>query len=81
MQKEGFAVIFANGQLRENSGETDSRTWAAGDCFGETFGLETDVNYINKIIDKTSAKLHIDCDRVFVCGHSMGGMMESQIGV
>ncbi len=78
-KKEGFAVVFANGQLRENNDGTDSRTWAAGDCFGEIFGFGTDIDYINRVIEKTSASLDIDCDRVFVCGHSMGGMMSHRL--
>ncbi len=79
VKKEGFAVVFPNGQLRDVNEGKDSRTWFVSDCFGDDEMDDIDVRYISRVIDETCKRLPIDEDKIFVCGHSKGGMMSHRL--
>jgi polyhydroxybutyrate depolymerase len=78
-RQEEFAIAFPNGGLNSYLGERDMRTWHCGDCFSEVHGDDRDIEYIAKVIDSISERLSIDPDHVYVCGHSMGGMMSHRL--
>lgn len=74
-----FAVAFPNGGLVGFIKGRDSRTWHCGDCLGEANNDDRDVAYIGNVIDSVCERLPVDEQKVFVCGHSMGGMMSHRL--
>lgn len=76
--REGFIVAYPNGTgvLRDRV-----LTWNAGHCCG--YALERDVNdvgFLRALIEKLEAGLNVDGKRVYVTGHSNGGMMAYRAG-
>lgn len=75
--REGFIVAYPNGTgvLRDRV-----LTWNAGHCCG--YALEqgvNDVGFLRALIEKL-ADLNVDGKRVYVTGHSNGGMMAYRAG-
>lgn len=69
---EGFAVAYPEGigllgRLRH---------WNSGHCCGPArrFGID-DVGYLDAVIDDAVSRLGIDPQRIFMVGHSNGGML------
>jgi len=66
-QAEGFIAVFPDGQ---------NRTWNGGNCCGAAARNDVDdVGFLAELIDDLAGRLPIDRDRVFVTGHSNGGIM------
>ena len=78
-KEEGFAVVFPNGQLRSTKTKQESRTWFVSDCFDDDEMDDIDVRYISRVIDETCKRLPIDEDKIFICGHSKGGMTSHRL--
>lgn len=60
---------------------TKYREWNAGMCCGDavTEGVD-DVGFISHLIDRLSSEYRVDLNRVYVWGHSTGGMMAYRLG-
>lgn len=64
-----FIVVYPNG-----SGTI--KTWNAGQCCGSAVTDKVDdVGFISKMIDKLNSTYKIDPKKVYVTGHSNGGML------
>jgi polyhydroxybutyrate depolymerase len=77
--RDGYIVAYPNG-----SGRLSDRllTWNAGNCCGyaQTQNID-DVGFIAAVIDDIAQRAAIDARRVYVVGHSNGGMMAHRVGV
>jgi len=62
--KEGFVLIDPEGV---------NKSWNAGSCCGGN--KQDDVKFFRDMVAKATAELCIDSKRVYVSGHSNGGMM------
>jgi len=62
--KEGFVLIEPDGV---------NKSWNAGSCCGGN--KQDDVKFFRDMVTKATAELCIDSKRVYVSGHSNGGMM------
>jgi polyhydroxybutyrate depolymerase len=70
--REGFVVAYPNGTGFFGLG----RLWNARHCCGlASLSRVPDVEFISRMIGDLSARLRIDPDRVYVIGHSNGGML------
>lgn len=75
---EGFVVVYPDG-----SGRLRDRllTWNAWNCCG--YALEHDVDdvaFVDRLITSVGEEFHTDPRRVYVTGHSNGGMLAYRIG-
>ncbi len=76
--EKGFIVVYPDG-----TGRFKNRllTWNAGHCCG--YALENnidDVGFIRTLIEKLQNNFNIDTKRIYVTGHSNGGMMTYRLG-
>jgi polyhydroxybutyrate depolymerase len=76
--ENGFIVVYPDGV-----GRLKNRllTWNAGYCCG--YALDNnidDVGFIKKLIEKIQNNFNIDSNRIYVTGHSNGGMMSYRLG-
>lgn len=56
------------------------KTWNAGECCGYAMNNDVDdVNFISKLIDKLIDTYKINPEKVYVTGHSNGGMMSYRL--
>jgi polyhydroxybutyrate depolymerase len=73
-----FIVVYPDGTgLLADRG----LTWNAGHCCG--FALQNNVNdvgFIKALIEKLRKEFRIDAKRIYVTGHSNGGMMAYRVG-
>ena len=77
--RDGYIVAYPNG-----SGRLSDRllTWNAGNCCAYAQSLDiNDVGFISAVIDDIEHRTAVDLRRVYVVGHSNGGMMAHRIGV
>jgi polyhydroxybutyrate depolymerase len=75
--EEGFIVVYPNGISRI----LPIRTWNAGFCCGQALEKNIDdVGFIEKLIDKLEGEYNIDSNRIYITGHSNGGMMSYRLG-
>lgn len=66
-EREGFIVAFPDGA---------DRTWNGGNCCGQSVRKNTDdVGFLAALIAHLTATLPVDPERVFMTGHSNGGIM------
>lgn len=76
--RDGYVVVYPNG-----SGPRRDRllTWNAGNCCGyaQRLGID-DVAFIGRLIDDVERRAAIDDRRVYVAGHSNGGMLAHRVG-
>lgn len=71
-QAEGFIVVFPDGV---------DRTWNGGKCCGGAARKNIDdVGFLAALIEELSKKLPVDRERVFMTGHSNGGIMSFRFG-
>lgn len=70
--KEGFVAAFPDGT-------SQIKGWNSGFLNLGAIGVD-DVKFIGDVIDDAETKMKIDPKRVFVVGHSSGGMMAYQLG-
>jgi polyhydroxybutyrate depolymerase len=70
--EEGFIVIYPDGI---------KRSWNAGFCCGGALKNDVDdVGFIRALLEKTMNDYEINSSRIYVMGHSNGGMMSYTIG-
>ena len=70
---EGAVIVYPNG-TGVDSGLPQS--WNAGGCCPfSIYEMVDDVAFLGQLIDRTTAAYDIDTERVWVIGHSNGGMM------
>ena len=76
--RDGYIAVYPNG-----SGRLGERllTWNAGDCCGyaQREGVD-DVAFIAELLDDLARRAAIDPRRIYVAGHSNGGMMAHRLG-
>ena len=71
--RDGYIVAYPNG-----TGRMQDRllTWNAGHCCGSAMAENVDdVGFVAALLDDLSRKTNFDARRVYVAGHSNGGMM------
>jgi len=76
--EKGFIVVYPDG-----IGRFKNRllTWNAGHCCGYALDKDIDdVGFIRALIEKLQNNFNIDLKRIYVTGHSNGGMMAYRIG-
>lgn len=73
----GFVVAYPDGTpIRRQGALADARTWNGGDCCGPAVDQQVDdVAFVSALIDQITADRPIDTNRIFVTGHSNGGIM------
>lgn len=70
---EGAIVVYPNGS---GADEGFPQSWNAGGCCPfSTFDMVDDVAFLADVIESVSGRFDVDPDRVWVVGHSNGGMM------
>jgi polyhydroxybutyrate depolymerase len=75
--RDGYVAVYPNGSGRGGR----FLTWNAGDCCGYAASSKVDdVGFIARLIDDVEARTAIDATRVYVAGHSNGGMMAHRLG-
>lgn len=73
---ENFIIVYPNGYL----GPGKKRTWNAGYCCGAAKAQDiNDVKFISSLIDKLSSEFKINTQKIYITGHSNGGMMGYRI--
>lgn len=76
--RDGYIAVYPNG-----SGRLDERllTWNAGNCcaYAQVHGVD-DVGFMAALLDDLGRRAAIDPRRVYVAGHSNGGMMAHRLG-
>lgn len=71
--KQGFIAVFPDGTPTLG---TQLMTWNAGDCCGKAQQRDVDdVRFLDVLIDTVVRKYNGDPKRVYMTGHSNGGMM------
>jgi polyhydroxybutyrate depolymerase len=76
--EKGFIVVYPDGVGRFKN---RLLTWNAGHCCG--YALDNnidDVGFIRALIEKIQNNFNIDSKRIYVTGHSNGGMMTYRLG-
>jgi polyhydroxybutyrate depolymerase len=76
--RENFIVVYPDG-----TGQLGDRglTWNTGHCCG--YALQNNINdvgFLKALIEKLQKELKIDSKRIYVTGHSNGGMMSYRLG-
>lgn len=83
-EENGFIVVFAQGLVRpaDLMGNIPTAMWLGG-AFSALAGdtdPDTDVNFLNTLLDKMEAEYNIDTTRIYATGHSNGSMMTWTLG-
>ena len=76
--EEGFIVVYPDG-----TGRLRNRllTWNSGHCCGFAFKNDIDdVGFIRTLIEQIQQEFLIDTNKIFITGHSNGGMMTYRLG-
>jgi polyhydroxybutyrate depolymerase len=76
--EEGFIVVYPDG-----TGRLINRllTWNSGHCCGFAFKNDIDdVGFIRTLIEQIQQEFLIDTNKIFITGHSNGGMMAYRLG-
>jgi polyhydroxybutyrate depolymerase len=74
-ESNGFYVVYPNG-ISAIENQAILQTWNAGDCCGPAVQKNVnDIVFIESLIKHLKNSLSIDKRRVFVIGHSNGGML------
>ena len=76
--RDGYIVVYPNG-----SGRMAERllTWNACNCcaYAQIQGVD-DVGFISALLDDLEKRANIDQQRIYIVGHSNGGMMAHRLG-
>lgn len=83
-EREGFIVLFVQGHVRDIPlmGNIPCAMWMGG-AFSQLLpelDPNTDVNFLNAVLDKTEAEYTVDKGRIYCTGHSNGSMMTFTMG-
>ncbi len=71
--KEGFAVVYPN--ATRWLGRKDLSAWDAANGLVPPGARANDVQFLRSVIDQSEAQLEVDPKRIYMIGHSSGGMM------
>ena len=72
--RQGYAVAFMNGSSRRDG--QNLRTWNGGHCCAYAMTAKIDeADYIDQAVTVIAAQAPIDPSRIFLMGHSNGGMI------
>lgn len=72
--RQGYAVAFMNGSSRRDG--QNLRTWNGGHCCAYAMTTKIDeADYIDQAVTVIAAQAPIDRSRIFLIGHSNGGMI------
>lgn len=72
--RRGYAVAFMNGSSRRN--DRNRRTWNGGHCCAYAMTAKIDeADYIDQAVAAIAMQIPVDRSRVFLMGHSNGGMV------
>jgi len=76
--RDGYIAVYPNGSGRQRG---RFLTWNAGNCCGyaQAEGVD-DVGFIAAVLDDLARRAAIDPLRIYVAGHSNGGMMAHRLG-
>jgi len=76
--RDGYIVVYPNGSGRLSD---HLLTWNAGNCCGyaQAHGID-DLGFISAVINDIEDRAAVDPRRVYVIGHSNGGMMAHRLG-
>ena len=75
--EKGFIAVYPNGICRL----LPLRTWNVGFCCGLALEKDIDdVGFIEKLLGKLQLQFNIDPSKIFVTGHSNGGMLAYRLG-
>lgn len=76
--RDGYIAVYPNG-----SGRWSERmlTWNAGNCcaYAQEHNID-DVGFIASLLDDLKQRADVDSRRIYVVGHSNGGMMAHRLG-
>ena len=73
-----FIVVYPDGV--EGSGLLRARTWNAGGCCDDAVANNiNDVKFISELVDKLISEYKINPRKVYVTGHSNGGMLSYRL--
>lgn len=74
-EANGFVVAYPDG-IGGAAGRPDARTWNAGACCGPALAQGVDdVAFLRAVIEDVTVGHEVDPGRVYLLGHSNGGMM------
>lgn len=74
-QREGFLAVYPDG-----IGVLNLHTWNAGGCCGRAMDRNVDdVGFVRALLDDLTRRAAIDRRRIYVTGHSNGGMMSYRV--
>jgi|GEM_PF-226956 len=71
--KEGFAVAYPN--ATKWLGRKDLSAWDAANGLVPPGARANDLEFLRQVIDRSQSQLDVDPKRIFMIGHSSGGMM------
>jgi polyhydroxybutyrate depolymerase len=84
---EGFIAVYPNGNeyiwkyFFENKEFCDELCWNGRFCCGEAYEYDVDdVGFIRALIGKIQKMYVVDSERIFIAGHSNGGIMAHLLG-
>jgi len=76
-RREGFLLVFPDG-----TGPLSLHTWNGGGCCGSAASGEVDdVGFVGALLDDLARRTPMDPTRVYVTGHSNGGMMSYRLAM
>lgn len=84
-EENGFIVVFAQGQVRpaDLMGNVPTAMWLGG-AFGKMLSgdtaPDTDLKFLDSLLDKLEDEYKIDSGRIYATGHSNGSMMTWSLG-
>lgn len=84
-EENGFIVVFAQGQVRPAGlmGNVPTAMWLGG-AFGKMLSgdtdPDTDLKFLDSLLDKLEDEYKIDSSRIYATGHSNGSMMTWNLG-
>jgi polyhydroxybutyrate depolymerase len=74
---DGYLAVLPDGTTND---EGRFRTWNGGRCCGPAVANDVDdVGFLEAVLDDVAAQWDVDPDRVFVAGHSNGGIMANRL--
>jgi polyhydroxybutyrate depolymerase len=75
--EDGYLAVLPDGTT---NGEGRLRTWNGGRCCGPAAASDVDdVRFLEAVLDDVEARWDVDRTRVFVAGHSNGGIMANRL--
>lgn len=76
----GFLVVYPEGVGLLPDGRGGARTWNGGACCGPAAARDVDdVAFVRAVVRSVSAVHAVDADRVYLTGHSNGGILAVRI--